>query len=201
MIRLLCGAAALAFPLAASEVPRASADSADQSAPSAKSATVNRDAKIAAEFTARINAYMDLHEGLENKLPKLPTAATPEEIDRHQRALGRAMAEARRGARAGDVFTRDARALFRRHLAAVFGGPDGKELKASIMDENPGAVNISVNQRYPDEIPLTTMPPQVLEWLPKLPEKLEYRFIGDRLILLDVHAHLIVDIIEDALPR
>ena len=33
------------------------------------------------------------------------------------------------------------------------------------------------------------MPPQVLAALPKLPEDIEYRFIGDRLILLDVHAH------------
>jgi hypothetical protein len=45
------------------------------------------------------------------------------------------------------------------------------------------------------------MPPQLLASLPKLPEALEYRFIGDRLILLDVHAHLVVDFIERALPR
>ena len=37
------------------------------------------------------------------------------------------------------------------------------------------------------------MPPQVLQALPKLPEELEYRFIGDRLILFDIHAHIIVD--------
>ena len=32
-------------------------------------------------------------------------------------------------------------------------------------------------------------------------EELEFRFIGDRLILMDVHAHIILDIIEDALPK
>ena len=162
---------------------------------------VNQDARIAREFTGRVRAYMDLHDGLESKLPKLSSEATPEQIDKHQRALGRMIADARRGAQAGDIFTRETRALFRRYLAAVFGGPDGRQLKASIMDENPGPVKIAVNQRYPDEIPLATMPPQVLHWLPKLPEDLEYRFIGDRLILLDVHAHIIVDIIENALPR
>ena len=161
---------------------------------------VNQDARLAAEFTARVNAYMDLHGGLESKLPKLSKEATPEEIDKHQRALGRMIADARRTARPGDVFTRDIRALFRRYLAAVFSGPDGKELKASIMDENPGPVKVTVNQRYPDEIPLATMPPQVLRWLPKIPEELEYRFIADRLVLLDVHAHIIVDVIEHALP-
>jgi hypothetical protein len=162
---------------------------------------VNLDARIAAEFTARVNAYMDLHTGLENKLPKLSNEASPEEILRHQRALERMIADARRGAKPGDLFTREIRALFRRYLAAVFAGPDRKELRASIMDENPGPVKITVNQRYPDEIPLATMPPQVLEWLPKLPEELEYRFIGNRLILMDVHAHLVVDVIENALPR
>jgi hypothetical protein len=41
----------------------------------------------------------------------------------------------------------------------------------------------------------------VLQTLPKLTEDLEYRFIDDWLILLDVHAHVIADFIPDALPR
>ena len=50
-------------------------------------------------------------------------------------------------------------------------------------------------------MPVTTVPPQVLAALPKLPEDLEYRFIGDRLILHDIHAHTIVDLIDDAIPH
>ena len=187
MTRLLSGAGMLVVSLAAAVV-------------AAQETKVNHDARIAAEFTARVNEYVALHKRLEEKLPKLPKEATPEQIDTNQRALGRMIADARKAAKQGDVFTREARALFRRHLAAVFGGPEGRQLKASIMDENPGPVKVGVNQRYPDEIPLATMPPQVLERLPKIPEELEYRFIGDRLILLDVHGHIIVDIIEDALP-
>jgi hypothetical protein len=41
----------------------------------------------------------------------------------------------------------------------------------------------------------------VLQGLPALPEELEYRFIGNRLILMDVHAHLIADFVDNALPR
>jgi len=37
--------------------------------------------------------------------------------------------------------------------------------------------------------------------MPKLSEDLEYRFVGDWLILLDVHAHVIADFIEDVLPK
>jgi hypothetical protein len=72
------------------------------------------------------------------------------------------------------------------------------------MDENPVnpvALKLTVNGRYPDTVPLTSIPPQVLQTLPKLSEDLEYRFIGDWLILLDVHAHLIADYIDDALPK
>jgi hypothetical protein len=72
------------------------------------------------------------------------------------------------------------------------------------MDENPvtpAAIKLTVNSRYPDTVPLTTVPPQVLQTMPKLTEDVEYRFIGDWLILLDVHAHVIADFIEDVLPK
>ena len=61
-------------------------------------------------------------------------------------------------------------------------------------------IRLRVNGRYPDTVPLSTMPPSVLEQLPPLPAPLQYRFIGKRLILLDVDAHIIVDFIENALP-
>ena len=38
---------------------------------------------------------------------------------------------------------------------------------------------VRINGPYPDAIPLSTMPPQMLSALPKLPEELEYRFVGD----------------------
>ncbi len=91
-------------------------------------------------------------------------------------------------------------AFVKRLLARVFAGADGKQLRASIMDENVKPMALKVNQRYPDEIPLTTMPPEVLQTLPKLPEELEYRFVAEQLILLDPHAHIIADYIIDALP-
>jgi hypothetical protein len=90
--------------------------------------------------------------------------------------------------------------VIKRLLATIFGGPEGAELKASIMDENPVGVRLAVNGRYPDSVPISTVPPEVLQTLPKLAEDMEYRFIGDQLILLDTHAHVIADLIENALP-
>jgi hypothetical protein len=61
-------------------------------------------------------------------------------------------------------------------------------------------VKLVVNGRYPDEVPVSTVPPEILQTLPKLTEDLEYRFIGRHLILLDSHAHVIADFIENAVP-
>jgi len=57
-----------------------------------------------------------------------------------------------------------------------------------------------VNTQYPENSPFSTVPPQILQGLPKLPDGLEYRFIGRRLILLDAHARMIVDIVERVFP-
>ena len=45
------------------------------------------------------------------------------------------------------------------------------------------------------------MPPALLLRLPPLAPELQYRFIGRTLILLDVDANLVVDVLPDALPR
>lgn len=161
---------------------------------------VNAEAALAAEFTKRVAEYVALHNKIEGSLPGLSKDATPDQIDTHQRELGRLIMKARGSARVGDIFTKEIRAYFRRQIAAAFAGPEGRALKSSIMDENPGPIRLAVNGRYPDSVPLATMPPQVLAQLPRLPDDLEYRFIASRLILLDVHAHIIVDYIDDALP-
>lgn len=162
---------------------------------------VNPDAALAVEFTKRAQEYAALHKRLEATLPNLSKEATPQEIDTHQRALSLLVLQARPRAQVGDIFAKETRAYFRRLLASVFKGPEGRKLKASIMDENPGPIKLSANGRYPDSVPLSTMPPQVLAALPRLPDELEYRFIGNRLILLDVHAHIVIDYIDDALPN
>lgn len=160
----------------------------------------NQDAQALASLQERLKEYLALHNKLKATLTALPKEATPEQIDTHQRALGRLIQNARRDAKPGDIFTRDSRGVIRGLMTRVFGGPDGVKLKASIMDENPGRLQLTVNSRYPDAVPLSTVPPQVLAGLPKAPEELEFRFIGRTLILLDVHAHLIVDLIDNIVP-
>ena len=44
------------------------------------------------------------------------------------------------------------------------------------------------------------MPPLILDALPRLPEGLEYRFMGNDLILRDTQANLIADVVNGAFP-
>lgn len=170
------------------------------SALSAAQTASERDARIRDQFHQRLTDYVRLHEKAKETLPALPRDADPKEIDKHQRAMGRAIEGLRPKARQGDIFTKETRAYFRRQMIRAFHEPEGRLLRRSIMDENPGPIRLRVNGRYPDTVPLSTMPPSVLEQLPPLPAPLQYRFIGKRLILLDVDAHIIVDFIENALP-
>jgi hypothetical protein len=161
------------------------------------------DARALATMNDRLKDYVALHQKLESGIPKLPKEATPEQIDRNQRALEQLVRTSRSSAKPGDIFTADAQPVIRRLLATVFAGPEGKQLKSSIMDENvvdPVQLKVKVNARYPDTVPLTSVPPEVLQTMPRLSEDLEYRFIGDWLILLDTHAHVIADFMQDVLP-
>jgi hypothetical protein len=65
------------------------------------------------------------------------------------------------------------------------------------MDENPMAARVAINERYPDTVPMSTMPPDVLSALPSLPDDLEYRFVGNRLILLDIRSHFVIDVVDN----
>jgi hypothetical protein len=161
----------------------------------------NPDSTIIADFQSRVKEYAALHEKLESTLTPLSNETTPELIGRHQRDLERLIARARAGARRGDIFTDPIRAYFRRQLSRVFNGPEGQSILHSIMDEDTRAVRLTINGRYPEGVPRSATPPQVLLALPRLPEQLEYRFVGRRLVLLDIHALTVADFMDNAVPR
>lgn len=161
---------------------------------------MNAAAAAMADFVQRVNDYAALHKKLDGTLVEVPKQGSPEQFFEHQRALARLVQKERVNARPGDFCTKAMRAVIRRNLAAVFRGPEGRQIKRSILDEYTGGVRLEVNGRYPDDVPLSSVPPQVLNALPRLPDVLEYRFIGERLILLDTHAHVIVDFVEHVFP-
>lgn len=163
---------------------------------------VNEDAAMLAAIDKRIKDYVALHQKLEATLPPLSKEATADAIDKHGRALAALLHRARPDAKYGDIFPSLARATIRRYLQRVLSGPDGRKIRAAIFDEdNLTVFKVQVNGRYPDGAPRSSVPLQVLQMLPKLPEELEYRFIAHRLILVDIHAGLVVDYVDNALPN
>jgi hypothetical protein len=161
---------------------------------------VNADAATLADFTKRVNAYAELHKKVDSALKEPSREDRPEDFIEHERAFAKLMQKERPYAKPGDVFTKPMRNIVRRLLAGVFRGPEGREIKKSILDEYTANALLRVNTQYPEGAPFSTVPAQVLQGLPKLPDGLEYRFIGRRLILLDAHARLIVDIVNRVFP-
>jgi hypothetical protein len=162
---------------------------------------VNQDAKSLADFKARVDAYVAVHQKVAKGLPELSKEGTPQEIDRYQRSLLAGIAAARAGAKPGDVFTPPIQRTIKALIARAFAAGNSKTLRESIQDENPGPVRLTINGAYPEAVPLANMPAELLKNLPPLPEIVEYRFVGESLILLDSAAHLVVDIIPGAMPK
>jgi hypothetical protein len=161
---------------------------------------VNPDAAAIADFMKRVDAYAALHDKVESMLKEPAQDGRPEAVVEHQREFAKLMQKERQYAKPGDIITKPMRNVIRRLLASVFRGPDGPEIKRSILDTYTGNAVLQVNQTYPDNMPYSTVPLPILQGLPTLPDALQYRFVGRRLILLDPHGRLVVDIVENVFP-
>ena len=154
------------------------------------------------DFQSRIERYMDLHESLADKYDAvLESGAQPEVINAARRTLSAALVQARANAKRGDLFTPNVERYFRDRIRAHLHGMDGITPTFAITEVQPRAVRIGVNAIYPQDVPVPTMPPGLLEKLPPLPDELQYRVVHGALILLDTHARVIVDYIPDVLPH
>ncbi|MEP7351740.1 MAG: hypothetical protein ABI824_00770 [Acidobacteriota bacterium] len=138
----------------------------------------------------------------------MPKAATPEQIDSQARKLVTEIRAARTTAQPGDIFTPDVQPLFLKILRDNFSGSDNKENRDTVRQGNPERDKdkdeaipvIQVNAVYPKSAPLSSVPPLLLLELPKLPMDIEYRFIGQTLILWDNISNLIIDYMKGAAP-
>jgi hypothetical protein len=161
-----------------------------------QTARVNPDAKVLADFTARVKAYDDLRKKVDDGAPTLKETEEAGKIKIAQDALAQRIMAARGQAKRGEIFTPEISTRFRRLLRPELKDADTKQL---IRDDNPGNVKFKVNGPYPSAEPLSTVPPNVLASLPELPADLEYRFVGRHLILRDSRANLVVDYIANVL--
>ena len=153
-------------------------------------------------FTARVQQYIKLRKDVEASLSALKPTNDAAQIAQYQHALARKIAQARRGAHQGDIFTDEVTRQFRRIIRGEFQGPEAQDARRTIRPEDPSKVivRLHVNEVYPENLPLTTTPPTLLNKLPQLPQELVYRIVGRDLTLKDTKAELIVDLIPNAVP-
>lgn len=168
----------------------------------AQQAGVNSDGAIVADFNARVKKYVDIHKAAAKGDAKLKQTENPAEITAAQDALAAKIRAARADAKQGDIFTAEIRNRFRRLVAPELKGEDGQDAKAVLKEDapTPAQIPFKVNAKYPEGVPLPTVPANILLNMPTLPEPLEYRFIGKHLVLLDTGANIIVDFMLNALP-
>ena len=162
---------------------------------------VNPNAKLIQEYQERIKAYLEIHKKARGDAPKLKETEDPGKIKAAQDALAAKIRELRPKARQGEIFTPEIANVFRQLMYPEVKGAQGKATKEALKEDAPppASVPFKVNARYPDEQPLPTVPPNLLNNLPVLPKELEYRIIDRHLILRDVDANIIVDYIPNAI--
>jgi hypothetical protein len=149
---------------------------------------------ILGDFTAKMDAYATLRRSLEEGLPALAVTDRPGEIRRAEQLLAQRIREARAGARRGDIFTEDIRRGFRQLLRPVTTAATCE----AIRDDNPGEFSYAINDEYPKNKTVSTVPAAMLAVLPRLPADVWYRFLDRNLILHDSRANVILDRIDDA---
>lgn len=153
------------------------------------------------EFSEQVRKYVKLHKQMEASLPALKSTKDPAVIVGYQQALAKKLFQARREAKQGDIFTPEVSTEFRAILSNVFHGADAGLARATIKQGEPvKAVSLQVNTTYPDAVPVTTVPPLMLQKLPPLPREVQYRIVDRFLVLQDVRANLIVDFMDASIP-
>lgn len=159
---------------------------------------VNHDSAVAADFENKVSDYMKLRQKAQTGLSAPKNTDQPGKISDYQRQMAAAIRSARSGAKQGDLFTPEITQLFHKLVSSSLNSEDGTKIRKSYQHAEPlHGLRLGVNESYPDAVPLQSMPPSLLLNLPRLPKELEYRFVGRELVLRDIAANLIVDVIPD----
>ena len=147
-------------------------------------------------FRERVAAYAELRQQIVRDLLDKGVYADAEDDGGEFRSrLGLAIRDARRHAQPGDIFSLQSAGYMRQVVQNALHGKD------DILSEIPEVPLVRVNDFYPEGEPLATVPPLLLQQLEPLPQALQYRFLANHLILLDIDTALIVDFVANALPR
>lgn len=184
---------------AAQAQPAAAASTDPAAGVTAGGQAINAQGAATLEFKKRIDAYLKVHNEAEGKVPNLKRTDDPKEISDREKALADTIMTLRAGAKPGEIFAVEYQPYFIKIVQDDFKGRSAADRKA-LINELPKNIKVDINTVYPTTLPLETFPPALLRKLPDLPPELEYRIVARSLILRDVKANLIVDILRDVVP-
>ncbi len=152
------------------------------------------------EFDQRLDEYMKLRKAAAAAVPSLERGKSAEGIAARQTQLAETIRQARPSAKQGDLFIPEVAAEFRNKIGLVMRGPQQERIRQTLNNAEPVRLPLRVNDVYPADVPLQSVPPTLLASLPKLPSDLRYGIVDHDLLLQDVGANLVVDFIPHALP-
>jgi len=155
-----------------------------------------------ATFVDATRDYVTMHRRFESVVGRIEINSSVDEINRSMAGLAAAIRAERRDARQGDFFTpalaRELRA--RINNALLDHGFTAEDIRASArvdaIDTRPFRPEVNGPFFW---VLAAAMFPCVIESLPPLPAELQYRIVGNDLLLIDVHASLIVDFLPQVL--
>ena len=155
---------------------------------------------IMSRFLRAIDAYVVHHHRMFEPLAE-GIMCLPEDTLAAVNALAEIPRDARPAPREGEIFTADVADLFRRRLVETFYRDEySGATRLTAMDaEALTAPGVRVNEPLPWGIGNILIPAVDIA-LPSLPEELEYRLVGNDLVLIDVVSNIVVDVIRTALP-
>jgi soluble cytochrome b562 len=154
-------------------------------------------------FQKAVDAYVELREKVTEALPPLEISPDTENFQIAVDAIAAALREARPSAAEGDIINAEVAVVFRKRIRTTL------IARACTVDD------ILAAERNDERAPLpprpivhdqfdwgagSFMPACVLSVLPLLPDLLQFRFVQRDLVLVDISADLVVDVLPDALP-
>jgi hypothetical protein len=157
------------------------------------SSQVSLDGELVSDFKRRVDRYMQLREKIQRQGARQNLVS--------QQAMAMRIRFARHDARPGDLFTPRIALALRRAMDPELRGLAALRARESIREDAPATFVLVVNGSFPEGESRSTMPGNVLQILPVLPNRLEYRIIDTHLVLIDVDADIVVDYMLDVMCR
>ncbi|MBM3818824.1 MAG: hypothetical protein FJW14_07405 [Acidimicrobiia bacterium] len=146
-------------------------------------------------FADGVARYAALRARYQAPLPSFDARRDAWSLHLSRLFLASAIRTARSTARLGDVFTPPVAQVFRAEVTAAVhdAGIDG------LVDDEDGAplVDLTVNEPVPGWA-MQPVPAALAARLPALPDAVEYRRVGDALVLWDARAGILIDALPHA---